>query len=483
MRISFSNQGTSLSCPDLNRMPVRLAARGTAFEFVVRAAGVLAVLLVMCPFSKSQQSSSSGATAMQDSEPSSPQGPPNVAGSEGPFVRALGSASELIGDQGLFQWGWVSLRSFTVLELVGQQTLDAPLGEPQPPSQSGSLTQLTALIVLDRQFKKARLTLQYQPAAFITNGNFYANAANQSSSLNTNFRLNERWGLAIGDSFNYYATQRVYAGFTMDANYISGTTFLNNYTSGPGSALTNNVGVSASYQWSPRTTLSFGPNFGYEYATGSESGTSQAVSALSTGGNVILTHQLTEQVTLGATYVVLGTLFSNSSKIAGPQEPSVIQQDFNFTYSQQFTPTLWVNAALGVLSSPNYGGTGLSVHAGLTKAFLRNRLAVNYDRGLQFNGLITGYASDRIDAVHSINWTPRFSTSTSAAYFRYLTGQANTQSGFYATEQVNYRLANPLSVFGGFSYTKQVGDSVYLLSGQLHFFTFGLIWSPAVARP
>jgi hypothetical protein len=194
-------------------------------------------------------------------------------------------------------------------------------------------------------------------------------------------------------------------------------------------------------------------------------------------------YQVTEQANVGVSYFAQKMLFSNTSTTAGPQQSNLLQQSFLFTYRQQFRPTFWLNVGVGVLgSTTNNNGAGLGLNVGVTKAFQHHRLTFAYNRGFQFNGLVTGNASNRIDAVHSINWTERLSTSTSAAYFRYITGTPNAEAGFYATEQLQYRLARQLSVSGGFSYSKQIGDGVYLQGGTLHFFSFGFIWSPNVGR-
>jgi hypothetical protein len=470
---------------------------------VVRlAVWVFTTLLILAPLAKSQQPVSPKATpdseaatppepGEQDSNASIQQQAPNFAAAQGGFVRLLGSADELVeeGGLGLFHWGPFSLRSFSVLELVGQQTLDNP-ASGQPSTESGSSTQLSALIVFDKAVKRTRVTLQYQPQAFVTNGNFYANLANQNSSVDVTFPLNERWSLTVGDRFYYYASQRVYSGVPINTNYFNGITFLNNYTSGAGSTLTNSLYLALTYQWSPRATLSFTPGFGYSYSTGyeyatvgSEGSSPQRVSSLSGGGSVSFGYQVTEQANIGVSYFAQQMLFSNTSKTAGPQQSNLLQQDFLFMYRQQFRPTFWLNAGVGVLgSTTNNSGASWGLNIGVIKAFQHQSLTFAFNRGFQFNGLVNGYASDRVDAVHSISWTQRLSTSTSAAYFRYINGTPNTESGFYATEQLQYRLTPQMSFSGAFSYTKQVGDGVYLQSGNLHFFTVGFVWSPDVVR-
>jgi hypothetical protein len=500
MKMSFSSQGTLLSFPDLARMSTAVVPEGMGFKTLRLALEIFTVLLVLSPLARAQQPESPNATTNsdagaqsqeQDSNVVIPQTQhPNPAGAPGLFAQALGGlVDEFSENLDLFRWGPISVRSFSLVEIYGQENLDAPPGQGQPQSRSGTSTELSTSIVLDQKIGRARLTVQYQPAFFITNGDFYTNAANENSSIAMQFPLSERWALTIADALNYYASNRIYTGPSIYSNYFSGTTFSNNFTSGPGSTLTNSTYAYASYQMTPRTTLSFGPGFGYAYATGyaffTDTQNQQRLSSWTAGGNASLIHQITEEITVGATYSAQETFYTNTSKTAGPQQSSALQQTAKFTYRQEVTPTLWVSAGLGVLGNTTENtGTGFGLDLGVTKAFQRQALTLSYNRGFQFTGLITGYATDRFDVAHSVQWTQRLSNTTSSAYFRTISSSSYNQSGLYATEQVNYRLNSQLSLSGTFSYTKQIGDQVYLQSGSLRFFAVGLTWAPAVSlRP
>ena len=460
---------------------------------VQRVAILVVSLLIASSLARPQQPTAadptSGVAPTSQSEGQDPnasaiqQQGPNPAASQGLLVRALGSADDL-GAEDLLHWGWVSLRSASFMEIFGDQAQTSPTGVAQP-SQFVSTSEMSALIVLDKRFQRARVTAQYQPGVFVTNGNFYSNAANQSSAFSTGFEFGQRWTVSLTDTFNYYASQRVFAGISLETNYVTGNMLQNNYTGGPGSTLTNSVGLAATYQWTPRTTLGFGPSVGYNYATGVAGTKQENLTAWYGGGTATLSHQLTPQVTVGASYAANEASFSNTSTTAGPQQSSLLQQDFRLTYHQQFAPTVWVNAAVGVMTIPSatistHSDPGLGVDFSATKTFRHNSLSIAYDRALQFNGLVTSQASDRVDLVHSIAWTQRFWTSSSCAYFRYISATPIQPAGFYATEQFRFRLARQLSTTGGYSYSKQTGDGVYLLSGKQSFFSLGLSWSPAV---
>jgi hypothetical protein len=159
-------------------------------------------------------------------------------------------------------------------------------------------------------------------------------------------------------------------------------------------------------------------------------------------------------------------------------------QDVRLRYSQQLSPSLWLNAGAGLTSNTgNAGnGTGLALDVELTKTFHRMDFALGYNRGNQFNGLITGAASDRADLAHTIYWTRRLSTVSSVAYFRTSEVSTQSQSGLYGTEQASYGLTRNLSLSGSFSYSKQVGDGVYVLSGHHRYLTVGVVWAVAPSQ-
>jgi hypothetical protein len=227
--------------------------------------------------------------------------------------------------------------------------------------------------------------------------------------------------------------------------------------------------------------VSFAPSFGYQHSTGALN-PAQNVNGSYEGGRLVVSHLLSPTQTIGFNYTGQYANFSNSSPVAGPQSNALLQ-DFLVTYGQQFKATLWLHLGLGVASNIGVsGGTGLAVSADLTKTFNRTSLAVTYYRGHQFNGFITGAASDRVSVVQSIYWTPRLSTSTSGSYFTAADAYASSQSAWYATEQLNFALTRHLSLSGSFAYLNQVGDGVYILSAKRRFVTMGITWSAATPQ-
>jgi len=454
---------------------------------------LLAVVLLAPPLAFSQQSrdfsstqdpgSASPPTQTQTSgtEAGATQSEPNPAATQGLFAQALNSASPLARESGPLQWGWLSVRSATFLQYFTNTTLDNP--GTQPASQDLSGSQLSTMIVLNHAFgasRRTQLTVQYAPSLFISEGHVYTNALNQSAGLDTNFQLSPRLSFQISDRFSYYGNQRYYSGLSLGVDYSLGTVAQNSFLNGPGTVIFNSVGATFTYLWSPFTTVSFAPTFGYENSTGAVNN-GQNLSALNGGGQVTVSHSLSATQTVGITYLGQYASYANTSTTAGPQSNSLLQ-DFLLTYGKQMGASWRLSLGLGLASNTGTDSqTDLAATAGITKSFQRMNFAVNYHRGHQFNGYITSASTDRVDLVNTIRWSPRVATSTSVAYFRTASSPTPGPSGMYATEQLSFGLTRALSLTGGISYTKQTGtgDAVYLQSGHTTVGTIGITWTPA----
>jgi hypothetical protein len=458
---------------------------GTAMKRIWQRGGALLAVSLLIPLlGLCQETSTANATqvpsvpstAGQSPDPATPfdQQQPKPAGEQGFLVRALNSASPLAGDNGPLQWGWISVRSMILEEYFSDVNFQN--SNVQPQSGNVYATAMSASIVVDRAFKRSHFTLQYTPSLAISGGQVYTNIMNQTLGLDTTFQLSPRWGLQVTDRFSYYGSQRTYSGLPFSTDYSTGISSPQVFLYGPGTALYNSISASFSYLWSPLTTVSFAPFFGYQYNT-SAGPPAENVSSLSEGGRLTVSHSLSPTKTIGFNYSGEHANYTNSSASAGPQSNSLMQ-DFLVTYGQQIKSSLWIHLGLGITSTTgNAGGTGLGVNAGITKSFHRSSLAVYYNRGHQFNGFVTSGASDDVGATHTINWTTRLSTATSATYIRTPNATSLAQTAWYATEQLSFGLTRRLSLLTSFSYLSQTGDGVYVLSSNRRFATIGITWS------
>jgi hypothetical protein len=399
---------------------------------------------------------------------------PNPAGTSGIFVRALNSANPLTGGIPL-QWGWVSLRSATYQQYFSPVNFDNPAGTMQ--SEDIVAANLLAAIVVDHTFANAmRFTLQYSPSLTVTNGSVYPNALNQNAGLDTSFLLSPRWTLQLSDRFTYNGSQRAFVGLPFDANFETGLSVAQSYLSGPGTVLYNIASATFSYNWTPLTTITFGPSLGYQYASGTAN-SGGSINSVSGGGQMMISHSLSPTQTIRLSYTGNYANYQNSSQTAGPQSNSFLQ-DVLVTYSLQFRETWLIHLGAGLTSNFGAdGGTGIGLNVGISKSFRQSSLSGVFTRGHQFNGFITGSVSDNAGLTHSIYWTPRFSTATSGYYTQTPGANPSGQSSWYAIEQLNFGLTQQLSLNGAFGYTKQVGDGVYVISSNRRFVTFGITWS------
>ena len=408
------------------------------------------------------------------------QSEPNPAATtQGLFARALNSASPLSGDNGPLQWGWFSVRSISFLQYFNSITVDNPGMSPESADLNAS--QLSTSIVVSHAFGAShltQLTVQYAPSLYIAEGHVYTNALNQTAGIDTTFQLTPRWSIQISDRFNYFGNQRYFSGLSLGVNYSLGTVAQNSFLNGPGRVIYDTAGATFSYLWSPRTTLSITPSFGYQNSTGAVN-SGENLSALYGGAQVAVSYALSATQTIGVSYLGQYASYTNTSTTAGPQANGLLQ-DFLVNYSKQIAASWRLSAGIGIASNTGVGSqSGLAASAGISKSFKRMDLAVNYYRGHQFNGYITSSSTDRVDLVNTIRWSRRFSNSTSVAYFRTTDTPTPGPSGTYATEQLSFALTRTLSFNGGISYTKQEGDGVYVQSGHARVATVGLTWAPA----
>jgi hypothetical protein len=433
------------------------------------------------PTSGSAQATDTAAQNPADSPGFGQQQPNPAATSEGLFVRALNSASALSEESGPLHWGWFSVRSASFSQYYGQVSFGNPSIQPQKEIVRSS--QLSASLVVDHVFKTTHFSLQYAPSLFITNGNLYSNALNQTVGLDTAFQLSSRWSLQLTDRFSYYASQRNFSDLSSYTNFVTGTSVQNNFLNGPGSVMVNSIAAPISYLWSARTNISFAPSFAYQYSQDAVVSTNASLKALYEGGQFTLSHAISPTQTVGLSYLGQYATYTNSAPRAGPRSNAFLE-DFLLTYTQQVGASWHINLGLGVSDNVSlngagtYGGALLAADAGITKTFHRSDFTVHYGRGHQFNGFITNSASDRIDVSQKIYWTGRFSTSTTVAYFKTTASLPPSQSASYATERVSFDLTRQLSVSASGSYTKQTGDDVFVVSGIRRFVTVGLAWSP-----
>jgi len=457
----------------------------TKLNTLLVGAGLVVVGLVVPAFAWSQDSSatkqdSNADTAAAGDSAQATQAapidqPPIPAAREEGVIRALGKAKPLAGPAGPLTWGWISVRSADFREFYDQITLD---GAP-PLNDRLTASMLSTSITLDRPSKRAHFALQYEPTMFIARGTVFNNM-NEQLGLDTTLQLTPRWSLAADDHLSYFSSSRVFAGLAMDVDYATGGTVQQNFLDGPGTVFFDALDVGFAYLWSPHTVVAFGPAMGYQRATGALS-SGALTTAVYEGGTFKLTHILDATKTLGFSYTGQNGQFATQGAAGGPNGNEFLQ-DALVTYSQEISPTWHLTLGAGVTddTGPGAAGLGLGLDAGITKKFHWGEFGGGYERGNQFVGLVTGQVTDRVDAVQRFFWTKRFTTATSASYFR-TTGGAPSYSGAYGMEELSLGLTRRVSVIGNAAYVRQMGDGVFVLNGHRVFCSVGLRWEAVPA--
>jgi len=252
----------------------------------------------------------------------------------------------------------------------------------------------------------------------------------------------------------------------------------NNFLNGPGTVLSNDAHGMFSYLWTPRTSISFGPTYVYEYSTGALASGAEATGTY-VGGQVSLSHSLSPLSSVIFTYQAERSSFSNTSTVAGPPPGTAILQDFTAGYYRQLSETWRFNAALGIYTGSGdvSNGTGMDILAGVNKTYRRSEIGLDFDQGRSFNGFITNQATDRTDLLVRVHWTERFITSSSASYFTTTGGP--TVSGTYETIQMRYVLTPHVSLIADGSYVQQTGNSVFVLGSKQYLGSVGIRWDAA----
>ena len=417
-----------------------------------------------------------GANQDTPTDPGQPPVPAYVAG--GNIVHQLGRANPL-GEGGPMAWGPVSVRDAQVSEFYGNTTF---YNVPGPiPNQSVTATVFESTVAFDKLFDHYHLTLQYKPTMYIDNGTVSYNAS-QATALETLFRLNDRWNLTVKDDFSYYASQRVITNLGLDLDYETLATAESPFLNGPGTTLYNATGGTFSYLWSPRTIISFGPDFVYERSTGALAA-GELETAKYTGGTFDVAHFLSAFSKIEFAYNVEYATLTDTVPKGEPTPGNGVLQDFHGTYYRNLSPTLKFEAGAGVATGTGTAsaGTSLELDAGVTKTYQRAEFAVVFSQGRQFSGaigVITNQATDRVDGLMRIYLTPRLITTTTSSYFTTI-GSGPTLSGYYATTQLGYQLAPHVSLVGTGSYISQSGDNVFEVNANRYLVSVGIHWDAA----
>ncbi len=422
------------------------------------------------PSPPSQDEKKSGDSSSKDSvEPVDISAPPSST------VNAIGSASPLGQPNGFLRWGDFFVRdvSYTqAYEVSNYHEQSSPNLTGSSESNNTSLFETT--LAFNHVSQNNQVALQFQPRLAIINGNVFPDLSNQNVSFNWLVSQNSRWSMDLHDNFAYFSSQNLYATYYADVNAQTGTAIQNNFLDGPGTLLSNAAGLSISYRWSPRTTLSFAPQFQYTRTTGTQSGT---LISRNYGGAVTLGYQLSARQTIGV-------LFSSQYLEVSGVPMNTQYYSTGLTYSRQMGPSWTVSGTLAATLTPGAGIANpwtYTATASLTRQLQRGSAGIVYSRDVAM-GYVTNQFADRIDAVASWQLTRNLGSSVSGGYQNQNQG-SNPISGYYTASQLSWRLAPRVSAYVSYGYRMQNGDAIRILKGHSNTVGGGIRWESGPSRP
>jgi hypothetical protein len=421
------------------------------------------------PTTQSSASPSQDSKKGEDSSSADPNGATDSGAPPPSMINAIGSASPLGSPNGSLRWGdfFVSDVSFTQIYDVSNYS-----GQSLTNSSGSSFSDSTSLfettLAFDHRSRNNEIALQFQPRLAIVDGNVFPDYSNQNVNFNWVLNQDSRWSAVFRDNFSYLSSQNLYGTNFTDVNAQTGTTVQNNFLDGPGAFLSESAGLTVSYRWTPRTTVSFIPQFQYTRSTATKSGTSIGRDY---GGAVTIGYQLSARQTIGATFS--GQYVATSGLSLGNSQ----YYSAGLNYSRQIG-AFWTVS--GYLAATRTSGGGISqpftysATASLTRALRRGSVGVVYSRDLAI-GYVTNQFADRIDAVANLQVVRNLTLSISGGY------QTETQSNspisaYYTVNQITYRLAPRVSSFVSYGYRLQNGDSLRVLTGHRNFVSGGIRW-------
>jgi hypothetical protein len=393
--------------------------------------------------------------------------------STSPPIRQIGSAGFLTQSASPLRWG-----PFYVAYAQFAEIFDQGSAFNTQSNFQNAASQLSADIVLDKEFRHARIAVQYVPRMTILNGQVFGDFLNQDTGADIVFTLKPRLTLDLADHFIYYRSKNSFADIFLSGDPVTGATLQKDFIEAPASWLSNSVNATFNYALSARTRISIAPNYTYATTSGQSTGTTFP-SVNEYGVNANLTHDLTARSGVTASYT------EQTDELPGTSYRT-IYQSLQGGYSHSFNGGWTVSGSGGFITANfqagrNWSGSG---SGSLVKSFRRSRATLAYYRGHTFSGYISRQFSDRADASYQLYLGRRWTMGGGVGYLRDVV-TANGIWAKYGEANLSFGLTSTVSVFGTYVYKWQRGDNVEVFSGNTSYVRFGVQWTarrPFVGR-
>ena len=389
-------------------------------------------------------------------------------------IRAIGTASPLSAFEGRWKWGPLYLGESDARAVYDSiRPTDAATSGIQ--ASNNVLSLYSTSLILDKEWSRSRIAVQYQPRLAIAPGQVSFDYMNQNANFTTYFQLTPRWTMGIFDGFYYTNTDSMLGALYADADAVSLISVQNVVLDTSAKYLSDAGGVSFSYALTPRTYVSFSPGGGYTRTSGLSIANGSEISRTSLTFGASVRHIISPRTTIGFEYTDNYSQFTSNLPLSQ-------YHSFGITYIHQFTATIGASILAGATLS-TYSGEGSywtsSGAISVFKSFRRASISAVYSRGQYLGGYVTNHIGDRADVLYRQRLSMRLGFTGSIGYQRELSGSTGAY-GKYGEGEVNYELTPSTGLFADYVYKIQTGDTVQLFNGSRDFISAGIRWSPGV---
>ena len=386
-------------------------------------------------------------------------------------IRMRGKAAPFAGFSSPLRWGPFAIGS---TEFVSVHDKFEPGGGL--PASNLSLGLLRTNLILGIDYRALHLGVQYSPQLAFLNGKVTGNAsADNALDLGTAIELSPRFTLFVKNQFTQTKKRQMFPDAVLDIYRQTGGILPGDFLENNGSYLEDSFSLGFNYKLSPRWTVTELPLIRYVSLR------NDALAYTATGRDIknslAFAYKWSARINIGFLYT-----FEAGHTIRPLQSDNYFHGGALF-YSEQFTPSLWIQGTVGgevafypVAGPPPVFFTGALA---VVKNFPKSAAAVSLSRNKQLQNYLTDRLSDRVDVTYTMPVFTRLAWKNGAGYYREIGPPPQTQ-GKYASTSLDYRLPAGFVAFANYMFRFQRAQTLQLATGTHNTFVFGLRWEPGV---
>jgi hypothetical protein len=386
-------------------------------------------------------------------------------------MRMRGKAAPFAGFSSPLRWGPFAIGS---TEFVSIRDAFDPGGGAAVSHLSLGILRTNLVFGVD--YHKLHLALQYAPQLAFLNGNVSGRAsANNALDLGTAIDLSPRFTLFVKNQFTQTKKRQIFPDAVLDIYRGTGGILPGDFLENNGSYLDESFLLGFNYKLTPRWTVTELPQIRYLSLKNETLG--YTATGRDIKNSLAFTYAWTARTNLGFIYT-----FEAGHTIRPLRSDNYFHGAALF-YSEQFTPSLWIQGTVGteVAFYPVAGPPPVFFIGALSvvKNFPKSAVGVSLSRNKQLLNYLTDRLSDRVDVTYTTPVFTRLSWKNGLGYYREIGPQPRTQ-GKYATTGLEYRLPAGFVPFATYMFRFQHAQTLQLATGTHNTFVFGLRWEPGV---